>query len=294
MYVTSSENIPVDHMHSGIASHAVESLENRVSGTDFSIFDPGIFGDIEDNFSVDFLDNEESTVSPHDHFKELSYAAAGHLSKSTRRRRPQTLEKISAEDFEPGSERNAFYVVHHHAQSLFSGKYSKKNRDESIRFFFESHQQDIDEITLELCCDVLRTRVDVLRLRIQYEFWLRGSIFTGPFPFVSTLPKSISNEIIYYSGDLGLALAREAWIQPGLIDSDLLNITGLHNSYSAKAMHAILESLEDRYLMSSQAGRWYVTGRNPLLMNIRRQSANGNRGEKGGSYYWSRLFGERL
>ena len=54
-----------------------------------------------------------------------------------------------------------------------------------------------------------------------------------------------------------------------------------------------LEQLEQRFLMSNQAGHYYVTGRNPLLLNLRAEHMHGQVA-RGGSFHWSKLFGKSV
>jgi hypothetical protein len=182
-------------------------------------------------------------------------------------------------------------MVEDQSRKLFGGKGTTKVMLEAIRFFFAADASE-SEITFGLCCDVLQARVDVLRLRMQYEFWLRGTVFTGPCNFLAvTVPRTIAGEITHYGGDEGYALAREAWVQPGISGEELMGSVMELDGFSLRALRAALEHLEARCLLSCAAGRWYVTGRNPLLLAIRGDNRYGVEVVRGGSFYWSRLFG---
>ena len=174
---------------------------------------------------------------------------------------------------------------------LFKPKPKPQEIAAAIAFFFTV--TDDGGITFKSCCDVLRAREDVLRLRIQYEWWLRGTIFTGPFPFmVVPVPRDIAGEVIYYTGKAGYALAREAFIQPGIEQGELLDVVRNQERASLRELSTALDHLEDRFLMSSQAGRWWTTGRNPMLLLMRVSSQNSSVAvQRGGSIHWSRLFG---
>jgi hypothetical protein len=220
----------------------------------------------------------------------FSQAAQRHLSNAKTRRRPQALDKITEEDFTEGAERSAFLVVMHYAHGLFNAKKPKEFR-ESLGFFFSI--VDNGDLTFPLCCDVLRARPDVVRLRIQYEWWLRGTIFTGPFPFSSVgCPRLIEGEVMYHAGRLGYALTREAWVQPGISTEELLSVVaGIEADATSVKMLAALETLQNHFILSKHIG-WYCTGRNPMLMNMRRrEDAFGGRAVAlGGSMHWARLF----
>lgn len=291
MYVSGSEGLPPTGLRGDSAGDLVEPVEDGGGASDFSLFDAGVFGDLEDDLFVEFLDSEEGGGGTHGGLEKLADASQGHIPKPSRRRRAQAVEKLTAEDFEEGAERNAYLVIEDHAKRLFSAKSSPKTVNASITFFFTVEDSGAD-ITFPLCCDVLGARVDVLRLRIQYEWWLRGTIFTGPFPFMTVpVPRTIAGEITYYGGEEGYALARECWVQPGIAADELLDSVAELDDYPKDKLRVALERLEERFLMSSQAGRCYVTGRNPLLMSMRAESIYGVQLMRGGSFHWSRLFG---
>lgn len=291
MYVSGSEGLSALGLRGHSAGASVDTLEDSTGSCDFSLFDPGVFGDLEDNLFVDFLDSQEGADRSHSGLEKLADAAQGHIPKPSRRRRAQALEKLSAEDFEEGAERNAYLLVEDYAKRLFSPKSTPKAIQSSISFFFTVEDSGL-EITFPLCCEVLEVRLDVLRMRIQYEWWLRGAIFTGPFPFMTVpVPRTIAGEITYYGGEEGYALARECWVQPGIPSDELLDSIAELDGYSKQKLRVALERLEERFLMSSQAGRCYVTGRNPLLMSMRAESIYGVQLMRGGSFHWSRLFG---
>jgi hypothetical protein len=290
MYVSSSQNLSTDSMCRDSDSHLLESSQNSLGGTNFSLFDPGFFGNTKDNLFVDFLDNEESDRLPHSDLEKFSDASQSNISKPSRRR-TKSLRKLTEDDFEEGAERNAFLIVDGFAKKLFSNKSSQKTFTSAIAFFF-TISDDGNGITFPLCCDVLGARANIIRLRIQYEWWLRSSIFTGPFPFHTVpIPKIVAGEIMYYGGEKGYALAREMWVQPGISTNELISSIIELDGHSKRDLQSALEHLEERFLVSCQTDRWYLTGRNPLLMNIRAESIPNLRTIRGGSFHWSRLFG---
>ena len=153
-------------------------------------------------------------------------------------------------------------------------------------------------VDLELCCEVLGVRPAVLRLRVQYEFYLRDVMFTRPFGFaMAVLPTIISRELDFFPGPLGKMLASIAWLQPGITHGLLLRTAAdrmqrdaADAAYRREAEKA-LEYMEEKYYMSIQHG-WYTTGRNPFRMLRDWKLKYGRDWETvGGSMHWSRLFG---
>ena len=183
-------------------------------------------------------------------------------------------------------------IVEDQSRKLFGLKRTTQTMLEAMRFFFAANDSDTD-ITFSLCCDVLQARADVLRLRMQYEFWLRGTVFTGPWDFLAvTVPRTIAGEISHYGGDEGYALARESWVQPGITGDELLASVMHLDGFTQRQLQTALSQLEERCLLSCSSGRWYVTGRNPLLLAIRGGNRYGVEVARGGSFYWSHLFGQ--
>lgn len=289
MYVASNENLPGAGVPGDSPGDSVGSVEDGGGGADFSLFDPGVFGLSENDLDVDFLDDEEGGGRPRDAFEELAHPAQGHLPKPGRRGRKKALARITEEDFEEGAERNAFLIVEDYARKLFGNRADERSIREAVSFFFTV--EDNGAITFPLCCEVLRARADVIRLRIQYEWWLRGAVFTGPFPFTTVpVPKMIAGEALYYAGDAGFALARETWVQPGVGHDELLGAVAELDGFSEPELVKAVETLQDKFILSKERG-WYLTGRNPLLQNIRYESIYGVSVTVGGSIHWSRLFG---
>ena len=291
-HVSSGEGLFDIGLPGGDCGDHLESTESGGGGGDFSLFDPGFFGDLEDDFSLDLLDDEEGGHSTHRGLEKLSSPSEGDIPQPRRRRRAETLTKITAEDFNEGAERNSFLIIDRLAELLFSKKSTPAEIDRAITFFF-TIEDNGEDLTFPLCCQVLNARCDVLRLRLHYEWWLRGTIFTGPFPFLTVpVPDTISGEITYYSGAAGYALARECWVQPGITEDELIACVAELDDYAPAKLRESLTILENRLLMSCQAERWYVTGRNPMLLNMKAEELYGGQLLRGGTYHWSRLFGK--
>ena len=284
-------DLPGADMHRGGDHDHLEPFALGDRGADFSLFDTGVFDDLEHDLSLDGLDSEDDQPLAFDRDQEPHHAPDSGFPKLARRRRPKALSHITEEDFEAGADRFAFSLIDHHANLLFRRTSKAHDIAAAIDFFFT--MTDNGRLTFNACCGVLRARQDVLRLRIQYEWWLRGTIFTGPFPCMCVpVPRDIASEIIYYAGHNGYALAREAFVQPGIDQTELLEVVSKEERSNKRELITALDALEDRFLMSSQAGRWWTTGRNPMLMMMRLSSEKSSVAvERGGSVHWSRLFG---
>lgn len=234
---------------------------------------------------------------------QLAHAAANLASKSRRRRPLETLITFSEEDFEEGAVRNAFMVVKENTLALLKppGAAGRDPRSAAARqadmrmlkaleFFFGVVPCEAG-VTFQQCCDVLETRIDVFRLRIQYEWFLKGTIFSAPFPFITArLPAILDGPLHFYGGPAGYALAREAWVQPGISREELIGLVAKLDGFSVSQCVKALEALDEQMLMSYELG-WYVTGRNPLRLRLAREQARGWSAEVGGTIHWSGLFG---
>jgi hypothetical protein len=290
-HVEHDTDLPGAELYRGGDRDRMDPFAHSAGRADFSLFDAGLFGDFEHDLSLDGLVSEDDQSLSFNSDQEPHHAEEGDFPKPSRRRRPKALSRLTEEDFEPGAERSAFSIIDHHAHCLFKPKAKPQDITAAIAFFFTV--TDDGGITFKSCCDVLRAREDVLRLRIQYEWWLRGTIFTGPFPFMAVpVPRDVASEIVYYSGNAGYALAREAFVQPGIEQAELLEVVSTAERSNPSQLKIALDHLEERFLMSSQAGRWWTTGRNPMLMLMRLATLKSSIAvHRGGSIHWSRLFG---
>jgi hypothetical protein len=165
------------------------------------------------------------------------------------------------------------------------------SKPEAIAFFF-SAIDDNDNVTLQLCCDVLSTRPDVLRLRVVYEFWLRQIQFNNPMPFLTvSMPNLVVNESILLAGDPGLAVARSVWQWPGVSMEHVIERIE-HYGFSRPEVERAMTKLLDEFVLSEYLGGWYVTGRNPVMQSMKEQTRYGGNsvGVMTQTVHWSRLF----
>ncbi len=147
----------------------------------------------------------------------------------------------------------------------------------------------IGEWSMEGCCISLGARRDVLRLRIHYEFWRRWIVFPIPFPFlIDNVPETVEGQIFMSGGKEGYALARAAWLQPGIRTARLLEEAAKYEGCGEEQLRESLQSLSDQYVLSQQTDSWYLTGRNPILRAIDLSSSTYRLSRNYLS--WSRMF----
>ena len=216
--------------------------------------------------------------------EQLSEAARRRLSLARKREGKARLKGVTEEDFDEGPERDAFLVIKSYRNELFNTKLAPWG---AMQYFFAAG--DDGGLTFDLACRVLNARKDVVRLRIQYELFLRWWVSPVEFPFVATeVPEDIDSECAYVAGLLGRDLAYAAWCQPGITADALAQAVGSSHEVVRKA----LERLDDKMLLCCQGdNNWYLTGRNPFLLRKRLAEKQGvSLNTLGGSIYWSRLF----
>jgi hypothetical protein len=252
-------------------------------------------GDFTQSMALDVLDDQDGVDESHDLVAALTYAAEKRISKSGRSGRAQASqvkksEAITADDFPAGGERAAFLVIQRYADDLFGKRKIKAH--EALEFFFGSTLAPDNLVSFDLCCKVLSTRPDVFRLRIQYEWFLKGIVFTGPFDFpAKPVPELLDGHIHDCGGFLAYVLAREAWFQPGISTEELTEVViQMEDFCSSEKISACLAQLSDDNLLCYNMG-WYLTGRNPMLASVQAHSRYGVDVARGGSRSWSSLFG---
>lgn len=280
-----------DHFNPGARSDLGDwSFEGISGGAFFDDLDPGFHFDDQDRGDLDMgLHQGDFSVSHHaaQTFGETPQSHIRYVKKG--RRQKAVTEHISEDDFLEGSERNAFMMVMHFAHRLLHKKTNPKAFNEGLKFFF-AQDADPDAITFELCSNVLGIRPDIIRLRIQYEWLLRATLFTGPFDFAAVrLPKLLEGEILYHALNIGHALAKEVWVQPGISTEELFGYVGSTTGCSASKMVEAMDVLSENFIFSKSTG-WYMTGRNPMLMNMNTTAFQPTNRIAGGSVHWTRLF----
>lgn len=274
------------------------------SDADFGDFHPGGAGGSSSEFAHLGLQDLDGGAQGLD--LELTDAesaivrlAQGKVGSARGRAAASKAEKvyITHEDFEEGPERDAFLLIFGYAEHLFAGPsqnaFSMTNAQQAkaVHFFF---CRNPNELTLEdaVACIDGQIRLDVLRLRFMLEFWLRGW-HLPPMPHnTDGLPARVELMAAQHEAIVGIALAREAWFEPGIDAGALLErvAAGKSPEMAILAKRAF-KDLVLNYVLSVREGMVYTTGKNPILeleeklndptVKVRGHLAN---------IYWSRKF----
>lgn len=280
----------------GSADHAAR--ERADSGGVWEDFDPSFFGITQNELSLAFVDDADDLEGPQADSEESVLTALENLS-DTRQSSSKipALERVTEDSFEEGAERNAFRIIRLHAQRMAGRKTSRADRAESTKWLFGANRDDGESISLDLCCDVLDARPDVIRLRLNYELWRNWMIFQSGFSFITVpVPEVIRGEVIYVGGDLGLQLCQEAWLKPGITAEEMVaNVIGLPDLHNVSddmldRYRRILSNLEERFLLSQHENNWFLTGRNPTLLLERVANQKNYLAVRGATMSWSRMF----
>ena len=204
---------------------------------------------------------------------------------------------VTHEDFDEGPERDAFLLIFGYAEHLFEGPEKKGfdgndlKKQRALNFFFCRSATDLNFEDAVACIDN-QIRLDVLRLRFMLEFWMRGWKIPALPESADGLPSRIELTAAQFEGMIGVALAREAWFEPGIAAAALLDrVVGDKDEDFATLAKSAFKGMVLDYVLSIADGKVYTTGKNPILeledklndptVRVRGQLAN---------IYWSRRF----
>ena len=201
---------------------------------------------------------------------------------------------ITHEDFEEGPERDAFLLIFGYAELLFESS-NVKSKKSAIQFFFCNSESEISFNDAVNAIDH-SIRVDVIRLRLMLEFWLREWV-VGDLPILAcSLPSRVELMAIQCAGPYGIDLAREAWFSPGINQDKLISIVldrdpGINKSDALVAMKNLLafHVLSERK-DAEGFGRLYTTGQNPILQIEEMIMARGDVARSAPNLKWGRMF----
>jgi hypothetical protein len=274
------------------------------SDSDFGCFDPDDIGGASSQLTD--LGGEEPSEGTHGPTFELSDAessivrlVAGYLGRAGGSIAATGEKKIyiTHEDFDEGPERDAFLLIFGYAEHLFDER--KKSvfslddviKQKAMRFFFCHGQTELHLDDAVDCIDNL-IRTDVLRLRFMLEFWLRAWKLPALPDDAGLLPDRIELMAAQHGGTVGVALAREAWFEPG-IDAEIL-ISRVFEERADITLDQVKKSFNDLvcdYILSIADRKVYTTGKNPILefadkINDPTQQSRGQLA----SINWSRRF----
>ena len=216
----------------------------------------------------------------------------------TKKRRggPQTPEKtqyVTHEDFEPGTQRDAFLLIYGYAETLFSNQNLDLKR-KALNFFFRHKANDDFTFSDAATCIDPSIRVDVIQLRILFEFWVRDWHVKLP-DFADNLPDRVMLAASQYAANIGVSIAAAAWYEPGIELSGLIETAGRADPFAREPeiMRAI-QNLVAYHVVSEGrvdgVSRYYTTGKNPILKLEEILSERSKVKTSLDKLHWSRLF----
>lgn len=185
--------------------------------------------------------------------------------------------RVDEEDFLDETEREVFIKVKKAVRAACNVNTPRAERRKAVEWIFVPTAEDRDRLTFALCCRALGIRDYLLQVRLQYQFYSSCILFQEPLPFLAvTVPAVLASEILYHTGEDGLALAKSIWDCPGY-RADVLQ---RNHAGQVRNFLSTLLDLEERGYIAKHHGFWFFTGRNPDLL-----SPNRRRG-----FSWSREF----
>ena len=174
----------------------------------------------------------------------------GHIPLRRKRSGPGVGRKI-IEDFLDEREKAAFALLYENVRNCWAADASAAGRQAALSWVFTLDGGDGP--SFDLCCRALGVRQHVIRLRINYQWYLTGHAFDVPLGFWQVpLPSEVEGELLYWGGQEAVTLAEKAWRQPGVskIAQDPASLE-------------LCWMLEGRGILGECGGGWYVIGRNP-------------------------------
>jgi hypothetical protein len=178
---------------------------------------------------------------------------------------------ITHEDFDEGDERNAFLLIYGYAEHLFEGHdkapfdATDSKKAKALRFFFCSGLGGVylDDAVSSIDNQI---RVDVLRLRFMFEFWIRDWEIPEMPDDADPLPSRVELMAAQCGAMIAVSLAKEAWFHPGIQAAALIEL--VTENRSEKIHDMVKQSLNDlvcAYVLSISNGKVYTSGKNPVL-----------------------------
>lgn len=300
---TSNESGNTDFLGVGLCDLDSNSIAG-FSNSDFGSFDLDSFGDTSiQSADLGGPNFDESASGLNFEFTDAESAiirlAEGKIAGPRGRTAAAKAEKIyiTHEDFEEGPERDSFLLIFGYAEHLFEGADTTRfdgqdaKKLKALRFFFCPSASELNLEDVVACIDN-QIRTDVLRLRFMLEFWLRGWQIPALPDDADGLPSRIELMAAEYEAMIGIALAREAWFEPGILASVLIDrvLAGRGADVLEKIKHAF-KDLVIAYVLSIADGQVYTTGKNPILeLEDRLNDPNVRFRSDLANIYWSRRF----
>jgi hypothetical protein len=182
--------------------------------------------------------------------------------------------KITVEDYDGEVDAIAYNAIKFAVAAAINKSTPKALREIAVEWLFVPGHVNDEGLNFDLVCRVLGVRPNIIRVRVQYAFYLGNIVLLNPLPFLAvSIPSILELEVLSYAGDEALRAAKYIWEFPGLRADNLTSLMCM----DAKEVRALTEKIENKGLVSVMMGHWYFTGRNPQNM-----SSNN-------CFHWSRL-----
>lgn len=230
----------------------------------WELVDAGGLGDGWADVPVDLVADQVDPARPHYSDAELDFAAQSYLSnprKARRRRRIGIyIPTFTEDDFEEGPQREAYLLLRDNVRACYLSNPGERDREFALRWVFEG--DDSTPFSFDLCCRVLSTDPQVLRTRLQYEFYLRWKVATHAFnEYAAPLPERLYSHAWFAAGSDGALITALVWSWPG-IDADTLSARmGKQKPIEPSRFMGLLERLDEQGVLQSHGDNWYATGR---------------------------------
>lgn len=209
-----------------------------------NLFASGFFGNTSE---VMFVDNEMGAPP--------EMVAASHSGRSDGR-------GVTKEDWEETEESESFVRIKDACRLACNINTKPPARKKAIDWVFESGKEDKDGITFDLCCAALESRSDLLRVRLQYQFF-ENHIISEPLPFLAHgIPQIMRSEIEYFCKPGCLQIASVLWDNPGL----RLDLLSERLDINPTDIEPLITSLETAGYAGLWLGHAWFIGKNPLVM----------------------------
>lgn len=230
----------------------------------WELVDAGGLGDVWQDASVDLVGDEDDRNRPHYTDAELDFAAQSYLPnpRKTRRRRRigVYLPTFSEDDFEEGPQREAFIMLRDYVRACYLANPSDRERDFALRWVFEGDNSI--PFSFDLCCRVLSADPQILRTRLQYEFYLRWKVAMKPFSEAcAPLPEHLYSHAWYVAGSNGALVVALIWSWPGVDMGSLYPRLTDQKKMSMATFNGLMERLDEHGVIQGQGENWYATGR---------------------------------
>ena len=232
-----------DHPSGGFPADSCGALD---AGSLWEVVDAGYFGSSEGFVWC----SEEASDSASDSPETPDITEIDYLPVRRRRSRPGAGRQL-IDDFLDEREKAAFSLLYERVRNCWAADASANDRQSALAWVFTLDGGEGP--SFDLCCRALGIRPNVIRLRINYQWYSTGHTFKEPFGFWQVpLPAEVEGDLLYWGGEEAVRLAEKAWRQPG--------ITALAEDSAKLEMCWMLES---RGLLGECGTGWYVVGRNP-------------------------------